>query len=64
MAHSGRNRFNCEDDAVGLVGHVDIMKKLGSRCHMEYITSRKKIGSLLHPVDNKSTRVMVVSSHC
>jgi hypothetical protein len=31
---------------------------------MEYIVSRKKIRSLLHPVDNKSTGVMVVSSHC
>ena len=39
------------------------LKKLGS-CHMEYITSRKKIRSLLHPVDDESTRVMVVSSHC
>ena len=39
------------------------LKKLGS-CHMEYITSRKKIESLLHPVDDESTGVMVVSSHC
>ena len=39
------------------------LKKLGS-CHMEYITSRKKIRSLLHPVDDESTRVMAVPSHC
>ena len=39
------------------------VKKLGS-CHMEYITSRSKIRTLLRPVDDESTGVMVVSSHC
>src|SRR6266550_7047897 len=43
--------------------HTFGVKKLGS-CHMEYITSRERIRTLLHPVDGKSLGVMVVSSHC
>ena len=35
---------------------VSPMKKLGS-CHMEYITSRRKIRSLLHPVDRSEERL-------
>ena len=53
-----------DESDSGVEGRVGIgMKKLGS-CHMEYINYRRKIRSLLRPVDDESTGVMVMSSHC